>query len=61
MLNVITKVNNFCLCSFLNGTDDEDYNDAAYFLIEVHDDLEEPKEQLGIEMERVRKQAVEIN
>ncbi|CAH0694998.1 unnamed protein product [Spodoptera exigua] len=38
--------------SFLNGTDDEDYNDAAYFLIEVHDDLEEPKEQLGIEMER---------
>lgn len=34
-------------------TDDEDYNDAAYFLIEVHDDLEEPKEQLGIEMERV--------
>ncbi|XP_053614679.1 uncharacterized protein LOC128677686 isoform X1 [Plodia interpunctella] len=32
--------------------DDEDYNDAAYFLIEVHDDLGEPKEQLGIEMER---------
>lgn len=34
--------------------DDEDYNDAAFFLIEVHDDLGEPKEQLGIEMERVR-------
>lgn len=32
---------------------DEDYNDAAFFLIEVHDDLGEPKEQLGIEMERV--------
>ncbi|XP_072946601.1 major facilitator superfamily domain-containing protein 6-like isoform X2 [Epargyreus clarus] len=38
--------------SFLNMTDDEDYNDAAFFLIEVHDDLGEPKEQLGIEMER---------
>lgn len=38
--------------TFLNMTDDEDYNDAAYFLIEVHDDLEEPKEQLGIEIER---------
>lgn len=33
--------------------EDEDYNDAAFFLIEVHDDLGEPKEQLGIEMERV--------
>ncbi|KAJ0182735.1 hypothetical protein K1T71_002104 [Dendrolimus kikuchii] len=32
--------------------EDEDYNDAAFFLIEVHDDLGEPKEQLGIEMER---------
>lgn len=42
------------VCSYSNITDDEDYNDAAYFLIEVHDDLEEPKEQLGIEMERVR-------
>ncbi|CAH2102877.1 unnamed protein product [Euphydryas editha] len=39
--------------SFVNITeDDEDYNDAAFFLIEVHDDLGEPKEQLGIEMER---------
>ncbi|XP_028028976.1 uncharacterized protein LOC114242132 [Bombyx mandarina] len=39
--------------SLLNLTDsDEDYNDAAFFLIEVHDDLGEPKEQLGIEMER---------
>ncbi|XP_075992975.1 uncharacterized protein LOC142987902 [Anticarsia gemmatalis] len=36
----------------LNITDDEEFTDAAYFLIEVHDDLEEPKEQLGIEMER---------
>lgn len=34
-------------------TNDEEYNDAAFFLIEVHDDLGEPKEQLGIEMERV--------
>ena len=33
--------------------DDEEFNDAAFFLIEVHDDLGEPKEQLGIEMERV--------
>lgn len=40
--------------SFVNITEyDEDYNDAAFFLIEVHDDLGEPKEQLGIEMERV--------
>lgn len=40
--------------SFLNVTDDdEEFNDAAFFLIEVHDDLGEPKEQLGIEMERV--------
>lgn len=39
--------------------DDEDYTDAAFFLIEVHDDLGEPKEQLGIEMERVRKQMQE--
>jgi hypothetical protein len=41
--------------SFLNMTEDdeEDYNDAAFFLIELHDDLGEPKEQLGIEMERV--------
>ncbi|XP_034835100.1 major facilitator superfamily domain-containing protein 6-A-like [Maniola hyperantus] len=39
--------------SFLNMTDDdEEFNDAAFFLIEVHDDLGEPKEQLGIEMER---------
>ncbi|XP_022114941.1 uncharacterized protein LOC110993123 [Pieris rapae] len=39
--------------SFVNGTyEEEDYNDAAFFLIEVHDDLGEPKEQLGIEMER---------
>lgn len=39
--------------SFLNVTDDdEEFNDAAFFLIEVHDDLGEPKEQLGIEMER---------
>ncbi|XP_038207572.1 uncharacterized protein LOC119829246 [Zerene cesonia] len=38
--------------SYLNSTDDEEYNDAAFFLIEVHDDLGEPKEQLGIEMER---------
>ncbi|XP_030030821.2 uncharacterized protein LOC115447752 [Manduca sexta] len=39
--------------SYLNLTEsDEDYNDAAFFLIEVHDDLGEPKEQLGIEMER---------
>ncbi|RVE50649.1 hypothetical protein evm_004681 [Chilo suppressalis] len=39
---------------FLNVTEDdeEDFNDAAFFLIEVHDDLGEPKEQLGIEMER---------
>ncbi|XP_026731795.1 uncharacterized protein LOC113496690 [Trichoplusia ni] len=43
---------NLSNASYLNITDDEDYNDAAYFLIEVHDDLEEPKEQLGIEMER---------
>lgn len=33
--------------------EEEDFNDAAFFLIEVHDDLGEPKEQLGIEMERV--------
>lgn len=40
--------------SYVNITEyDEDYNDAAFFLIEVHDDLGEPKEQLGIEMERV--------
>lgn len=32
---------------------DEEFNDAAFFLIEVHEDLGEPKEQLGIEMERV--------
>lgn len=32
---------------------DEEYNDAAFFQVEVHDDLEDPKEQLGIEMERV--------
>ncbi|KAL4713882.1 hypothetical protein ACJJTC_015536 [Scirpophaga incertulas] len=40
--------------NFLNMTEDdeEDFNDAAFFLIEVHDDLGEPKEQLGIEMER---------
>ncbi|KAI8438141.1 hypothetical protein MSG28_010768 [Choristoneura fumiferana] len=38
--------------SFFNMTNDEEYNDAAFFLIEVHDDLGEPKEQLGIEMER---------
>ncbi|XP_059055041.1 uncharacterized protein LOC131849069 [Achroia grisella] len=38
--------------SHQNVTEDEDYNDAAFFLIEVHDDLGEPKEQLGIEMER---------
>ncbi|XP_026758789.1 uncharacterized protein LOC113518188 [Galleria mellonella] len=38
--------------SHQNMTEDEDYNDAAFFLIEVHDDLGEPKEQLGIEMER---------
>lgn len=50
------RVSNFIfIFSYLNITDDEDYNDAAYFLIEVHDDLEEPKEQLGIEMERVNK------
>lgn len=33
--------------------EEDDFNDAAFFLIEVHDDLEEPSEQLGIEMERV--------
>ncbi|CAH0724604.1 unnamed protein product, partial [Brenthis ino] len=39
--------------SFLNMTEEEEeFNDAAFFLIEVHDDLGEPKEQLGIEMER---------
>ncbi|XP_041975551.1 uncharacterized protein LOC121730529 [Aricia agestis] len=40
--------------SFHNMTDesDEEYNDSAFFQIEVHDDLGEPKEQLGIEMER---------
>lgn len=45
----------FIYFSFLNMTEDEeeDFNDAAFFLIEVHDDLGEPKEQLGIEMERV--------
>lgn len=32
---------------------EEEYNDAAFFQVEVHDDLEDPKEQLGIEMERV--------
>lgn len=48
------RVNHIFRCSLLNLTDsDEDYNDAAFFLIEVHDDLGEPKEQLGIEMERV--------
>lgn len=41
--------------SSLNMTTDadEEFNDAAFFLIEVHEDLGEPKEQLGIEMERV--------
>ncbi|XP_047984965.1 uncharacterized protein LOC125225342 [Leguminivora glycinivorella] len=38
--------------SLFNITDDEDYNDAAFFLVEVHEDLGDPKEQLGIEMER---------
>lgn len=37
--------------SYSNDTDEE-YNDASFFLIEVHDDLGEPKEQLGMEMER---------
>ncbi|CAG4986214.1 unnamed protein product [Parnassius apollo] len=47
------KPPNLSNSSYLNMTDnDEDYNDAAFFLIEVHDDLGEPKEQLGIEMER---------
>lgn len=40
--------------SYSNITEAEEYSDAAYFLIEIHNDLGEPKEQLGIEMERVR-------
>ncbi|XP_049873244.1 uncharacterized protein LOC126371880 [Pectinophora gossypiella] len=37
----------------INSTEDEEeYNDSAYFILIVHDDLGEPKEQLGIEMER---------
>lgn len=41
--------------------EEEDFNDAAFFLIEVHDDLGEPKEQLGIEMERVSFISVVLN
>lgn len=51
-LNYFTLPN---LCKFFSYTNEteEEYNDAAFFQIEVHDDLGEPKEQLGMEMERV--------
>ncbi|GBP13269.1 Major facilitator superfamily domain-containing protein 6 [Eumeta japonica] len=52
-VQIIRKITppNLANSSLFNNTD-EDYNDVAFFLIEVHDDLGEPKEQLGMAMER---------
>ncbi|KAJ2940630.1 hypothetical protein O0L34_g14735 [Tuta absoluta] len=38
--------------------EEEEFNDSAYFLLEIHDLLGEPKEQLGIEMERDENETV---